>query len=957
MFSNSPESAPIRPRTAKSAAQIGGYGGLAVAAWLVAAVSTGYGLGVASAETGAPSAESSTDSAASATSAAGTATSSNEPTGAESTSTATGSTPTSTTTTTGATGTSGATSSTTQVGTGVTVSSSGGAHSSTTEPEAPTAPTTSAATAPVEGASGVEAPPTSSAPAAPIATTEPTAPTTPPVTPAPEPEAEQTTSLPAEAESNSDHAAVVNAAATTPGATSPTPATSVAVVDAAATVTQPSATATESSAVPAASTSTATVAASSALTTPAATAAATPTPQVAFSGPLGFLNGIVTNLLNPFLAPAPNTPEPLTPVVWAVLAWVRRNVFNQAPTINYNPTTTVQTGQTVTGNLGASDSEGDKLTYTVTQGPQHGTLTIDQATGNFTYTPNDINYTAAQLDTFTVSVTDGKFNVLSLFSPHGEQASFGLTVLNPTVQRVIVNLPSGYVNPDTPRFAPDGKSLYFAVTPPGGTRTEIHQVNVDGTGLRCVTCGLSPNITGGLGRVVPAPDGRLMIQVATSPNSYVVYEPTTNQLIPVITPPSAARALDPQREMRISPDGKYVVFSQVQLGQTGNFTAVPVVGKLVRSTNAVTGAAEYHIDDARVIFPVGEAKQWTPDGRGVIVTGGQYEMGNVDNVLVDLATGKVTRLTANLDYEEDIDMSPNLGWIAVGSTRTYDALTPMTRIVRPPFLPAQIQGAVYEFYRGTGSSTNVSNQEWLVAIEDELKGENGIPLFVDDDPSTPEDEGDDYNARSMASWNADGTAVAFWEAQAAPLGSPDPGVSRLVVANLQYTTSVGTVQGDLVTPDPTWAPKLSESVPTTLALPPVGTHAGAGGGTATITEVPDPTNAAATLRTVTYNNYVNVDGLILNGSESTSTTASQNTIRYHADITVSGAQTGYLRGDVTINKLDANDHPDDRGDEHPGEPRFDDQVEPRRRLAGAPGSEQARRNSDQCVVGSRGGAS
>ena len=53
-----------------------------------------------------------------------------------------------------------------------------------------------------------------------------------------------------------------------------------------------------------------------------------------------------------------------------------------------------------------------------------------------------------------------------------------------------------------------------------------------------------------------------------------------------------------------------------------------------------------------------------------------------------------------------------------------------------------------------------------------------------------------------------------------------------------------------------------------------------------------PTNPAATLRTVVYNNYVNVDGLILNGSESTSATASQNSIRYQADITVTGTQTG-----------------------------------------------------------------
>ena len=93
----------------------------------------------------------------------------------------------------------------------------------------------------------------------------------------------------------------------------------------------------------------------------------------------------------------------------------------------------MQTGQTVTGNIGATDPEGDALTYTVTQGPQHGTLTIDQATGNYTYTPDDIDYDAAQTDSFTVSVTDGKANLLGLFQPHSDPTSVGVTVLNPTV--------------------------------------------------------------------------------------------------------------------------------------------------------------------------------------------------------------------------------------------------------------------------------------------------------------------------------------------------------------------------------------------------------------------------------------------------------------------------------------------------------------------------------------------
>lgn len=618
-----------------------------------------------------------------------------------------------------------------------------------------------------------------------------------------------------------------------------------------------------------------------------ATAAVAPKNPVSTpTDPAGVLNGIVANLLNPFLAPSPDSPEPFTPMAWAVLGWVRRNLFNQAPVVSA-PTTTVQTGQTVTGNIGVTDAEGDELTYTVTEQPKYGTVTIDQETGEFTYTPNDIDYDAAQMDSFTVSVTDGnKVNLLALFKPRTAQNDIDVTVLNPTVERVILNLPDSITNPNTPRFSEDGQSIYFSATPTAGGREEIYQISVDGSTVECITCGVSTEITGGLGRVVPFQDGsgRLMIQVRTSPNSYVVYEETVDgrQLVPVITPPSGARAIDPQREMRISPDGTHVLFSQIQMTSTGLITAVPVVGRLERTD------AGYEIADARVVYPVGEGKQWTPDGKGVIILGGRYEAGNVDDIVVDLETGEVTRLTGNLDYDEDIDMSPNGQWIAVGSTRGYDALTPMSRIVRPAFLPADIQGAVYEKYRGTGDATNITNQEWVIAIEDDLKGENGIPVFVD---------GDGYTARSMASWNNTGDAVAFWEASGA-----DETDTRLVIAKLNYTTSVGPVQGDRTTPDPTWAPELKTYVPTTAPLPPTGTYAGAGGGTAVVTEVSDPATGHI-VRTVTYTDYVNEQGMILNGTESTDTTASQSSIRYVADITVTGTHTGYLDADATINKL------------------------------------------------------
>ncbi|WP_396932306.1 Ig-like domain-containing protein [Mycolicibacterium sp.] len=624
--------------------------------------------------------------------------------------------------------------------------------------------------------------------------------------------------------------------------------------------------------------------------------------------PLGFLNSAVTSLLNPFLKPAPTNSGPIVPIIWTALGTVRRDLFNQAPTIG-TPTTTVQTGQTVTGNIGATDIEGDALKYTVTQGPKYGTLTIDQATGNFTYTPDDINYNAAQTDSFTISVTDGKFNVLMPFSSRTVSASSSLEVLSPQATRVILNVPSAITSPQIPRFSPDGKTLFFSGTPVAGGRAEIYSISADdtdGSTVTCITCGVSTSITNDLRKPVPTSDGsgRMVMQSenrATGVYTNVVYQPATDtapaSLIPIITPASGSTAIDKQREMRISPDGKYVLFSQIQLGTGNLITAVPIVGKLNLTTNATTGAPEYHIDDARVVYPVGEGKQWTPDGKGVIILGGRYESGNVDDIVVDLATGNVTRLTGNLDYDEDVDMSPNQQWIAICSTRGLDALTPMTRIDRPALLPADIQGAVYTAYAGglkttdypNGTGINVSNQEWLVAVEDDLKGENGIPLFV---------TGDGYTARSMPSWNADGTSVAFWERSIT-----DPSDTRLVLTNLKYTTSVGTVQGDLVTPNADWAPSLSTYKAGPAPLPPVGAYTSQYGGTAYVSEAPDTTIAGNTIRTVTYTNYVNSEGMILNGTESTSAGASQSSIVYKANIVVTGDHTGSLTADATINKL------------------------------------------------------
>lgn len=666
----------------------------------------------------------------------------------------------------------------------------------------------------------------------------------------------------------------------------------------------------------------------------AAAAPITSTAQTAQAptGFIGLLNSVVTNLLNPFLAAPPETGEPITPLVWGLLGWVRRNLFNQAPVVSI-PTTISQTGQTVTGDIGVTDPEGDALKYTIKQQPKYGTLTIDQTTGMFTYTPNDINYTAVQEDAFTVSVTDRGFNLLGLFTPRSVSTVIDVDVLSPQVQRVIVNMPADITRPVNPRYAEGGQSIVFAGTPSAGGRQEIYQIDIDGTDAKCLTCGLAaPSVAGtnpalpiNVLKPVPFYDGtgRIVVLLNNPDPRYAIFEPagyngvgSPARIVDVMTPdgggatlpglPFPGGIINRQREMRPSPDGTHVLFTRIVIGQTGNFQALPIVGALTANGD------HYEVTNARVVWPTGESKQWTPDGKGVIIQGGAFEAGNVDDILVDLSgeTGKILypgspfrgiRVTGNLDYDEDIDMSPNKQWITVGSTRGFEALTPMTRIVRQNFLPFYVGAAIYDQY-ADGQVRNVSNQNWLVAIADDLNRENGIPLFVQDDPATPGvDEGDGWISRSMPSWNLDGTAVTFWESGNGDEHGVPATESRLVIANLKYTTSVGTVGDTATVFDPSAFPALGTYVAKTTPLPPTGTYGGVGGGTAVVSEVFDATTFQTT-RTVQYTNYVNEDGLILNGNESSTYGPSQLSVTYLADIDVTDA-TGATRGGLNADAV------------------------------------------------------
>jgi VCBS repeat-containing protein len=118
--------------------------------------------------------------------------------------------------------------------------------------------------------------------------------------------------------------------------------------------------------------------------------------------------GLVNAVINAVLAPVPGT-SPDSPLLWAVLAAVRRQLFNQTPeAVNDGYSTSEDSGLTVPAGLGVlvndndNDADADPLIATVVSGPAHGDLVFNPD-GTFGYTP-DANFIGT--DSFSYTVTE-----------------------------------------------------------------------------------------------------------------------------------------------------------------------------------------------------------------------------------------------------------------------------------------------------------------------------------------------------------------------------------------------------------------------------------------------------------------------------------------------------------------------------------------------------------------------
>ncbi len=144
---------------------------------------------------------------------------------------------------------------------------------------------------------------------------------------------------------------------------------------------------------------------------------------------------------------------------------------NAAP-VAKNKSVTTKEDRSVTSEVRATDADGDDLTFAVVTGPAHGTVTLNPATGRFTYTPA-ADYFGP--DSFTFRASDG--------TATSNVATVSITVtpvdddpvLPPATFTVPENSPAGTVVGTVAGTDPDGDALRYSIV--GGNTDDAFTIH------------------------------------------------------------------------------------------------------------------------------------------------------------------------------------------------------------------------------------------------------------------------------------------------------------------------------------------------------------------------------------------------------------------------------------------------------------------------------------------------
>ncbi|BBY82168.1 peptidoglycan DD-metalloendopeptidase family protein [Mycolicibacterium pulveris] len=289
----------------------------------------------------------------------------------------------------------------------------------------------------------------------------------------------------------------------------------------------------------------------------------------------------------------------------------------------------------VTGSLGISDPEGDALRYTVVTGPANGTVTIDSATGTYTYTPstaarliaglptpsaNVLSVSAvetseapgAAFDSFTVSVTDGLNAPVTIVVDSVPVSPLETDIGIPVAYQPSPAFPASIeAGPDGRGYVLDGYGKVHAVAPDGSVLWSSPLFS-DGD---MVVVGASPSDS-----MAVSPDGSRLYVAKSSQRivgtdvvvdgSVLVIDTSSGALIDTISVGQSAYAVT------AAPDGSlYVTGADVEIGDED-----PVYTWHIRVFDPAEGTP---IGDPIPVGGMVLAITVSPDGRYVYYVGGE----------------------------------------------------------------------------------------------------------------------------------------------------------------------------------------------------------------------------------------------------------------------------------------------------------------------------------------------
>jgi hypothetical protein len=478
-----------------------------------------------------------------------------------------------------------------------------------------------------------------------------------------------------------------------------------------------------------------------------------------------------------------------------------------------------------------------------------------------------------------------------------------------------VPLPAGLTGAAQPDWTPDGDHVVFVFTSEQEQSNQLAVIGTDGDGFRCLTCGLAQPADSArpatssrrldVGKPFVFSDGRrvLLRQPGREDNaegplagpaadySYFVLEcgPSLvdcreRRLLPLRLPAAGLTQGSQNREGRISPDMRW--FAWTELTHDGTRMTL---ARLVRAGD------HYEVVDPRVLnppFELGdsaegwavaggyyEIKQFGQDGR-TLTYAGAASASNFDSWELDIASGARRRLTTDIDWDEDAQISPDGRWIARFASRGLHRMDVFSLVPRPPFI---------EFATFAQVGRLMLNREnrfcllepWLMDRAGERGGYGGQPLNV------PLERGWD-SSHPVIRWHPDGTRLLFWERRRSPPeGESD---SRVRIARLpaRAPRRASVVE----TPAPDWAPPRGEWAGVASRQVAGREVRGRHGGTATLTY--SGMFASGGWR-VAYRDYSDDGRHFLSGEEAIETPLVVAVARYSADLTLSGRTQGRMR--------------------------------------------------------------